>query len=118
LLYAAQKALGPKNLKDAEVREIARRVYSSDPSIPLKELASAIGISRNRVLEHISDLRAAYESAKDVKVLRLHLLGMPQDRTSNRLGIPQQTLADHLPKMHSGANPVNGNGASAKPNFI
>lgn len=103
LLYAAQKALGPKNLKDGEVREIARKVYSADPSISLSELARAIGISRNRVLEHISDLRAAYETQRDVKVLRMHLLGTPSPRTAQRLELSEANIRTQTSKLHSSA---------------
>jgi len=34
-------------------------------------------------------------------------LGIPQDRVAKILGVPQQTISDHLPKMPALANPVN-----------
>ncbi|MBC8175828.1 MAG: hypothetical protein H8E19_00375 [Deltaproteobacteria bacterium] len=34
-------------------------------------------------------------------------LGIPQDRIEKGLGVPQQTISDHLPKMPALANPVN-----------
>ena len=45
----------------------------------------------------------------DVGMHRLGIprLGIPQDRIEKRLGVPQQTVSDHLPKMPALANPVN-----------
>src|SRR5690242_7476850 len=63
----------PRIRGEKEVREIARKVYSANPSMSLGEIARAIGISCNRVKEHISDLMAAYESQRDVKLLKLEL---------------------------------------------
>jgi len=34
-----------------------------------------------------------------VKILRMKLLGIPQERIAKRLGTPQQTISDYLPKM-------------------
>lgn len=118
LLYAAQKALGPKNLKETEVKEIARKVYSSDPSMSLSEIARAIGISRNSVKEHISDLMAAFESQRDVKVLKLHLLGTPLERIETRSGISKSTLERQIPKMHRSANRENGFDNNSDPSRI
>jgi hypothetical protein len=35
----------------------------------------------------------------ELKIFRLHQLGIPQDRIAKRLGVPQQTISRHLPKM-------------------
>ena len=37
----------------------------------------------------------------------MHRLGILQDRIEKRLGVSQQTISDHLPKMPALANPVN-----------
>lgn len=111
LLYAAQKALGPKNLKEKEVEDIARKVYSADPEISLSDLARAIGISRNRVKEYIKDLMAAHETARDVRLLRIELLGVPSTRSGPRMGMSHKTVDNYFEKMHSGADFQNTNGA-------
>ena len=36
----------------------------------------------------------------------MHRLGILQDRIEKRLGVSQQTISDHLPKMPALANPV------------
>jgi len=38
------------------------------------------------------------ELAQDLKIFKMGLLGIPQERIAQRLRIPQQTIADHLPK--------------------
>jgi len=43
----------------------------------------------------------------DLKIFRLNLLGIPQDRIAKRLGIPQRTLSDHLAEMPALAFPLN-----------
>jgi ParB-like chromosome segregation protein Spo0J len=113
LLYAAQKALGPKNLGEKEIEEIACKVYSSDPTISLVKLARAIGIDRHRVKGYIAHLMAAYETARDVKVLRMHLLGVTRERLSYRIGIPRQTLESYLPKTADLPFSANENGAES-----
>jgi hypothetical protein len=35
----------------------------------------------------------------ELKIFRLHQLGIPQDRIAKRLGVPQQTISRYLPKM-------------------
>jgi len=36
-------------------------------------------------------------------------LGIPQERIAKRLGIPRQTISDHLPKMAALPNPAYNN---------
>ena len=43
----------------------------------------------------------------DIKIFRMHRLGLPQERIANRLSVPQRTLSDHLAKMPSLAIPLN-----------
>ncbi len=56
---------------------------------------------------YTADLRAATQLSLDTKISRMHRLAIPQDRIAMRLGAPQQTISDHLPKMPALANPVN-----------
>jgi len=37
----------------------------------------------------------------DLKIFRMHRLGLPQERIAKRFNIPQRTLSDHLAKMPS-----------------
>lgn len=46
------------------------------------------------------------EMELDLKIFRMHRLGIPQERIAKRLCVPQQTISDHLPRMPKLANPV------------
>ena len=107
LLYAAQKAIGPRQLTEEETKNTARRAYSKNPRLTSSAIGTAIGRSRQTVDAYIADLRAATQIGLDLKIYRMHRLGIPQDRIAKRLGLPQQTISDHLPKMPELANPVN-----------
>ena len=99
LLYAAKLAIGPKQLTEVETRNTARRAFQADPKLTSSKIGKAIGRSRQAVDLYIADLRALTHLALDLKIFRLHLLGIPQERIANRLGIPQKTLFNHLAKM-------------------
>jgi len=108
LLYAAQKAIGPKQLTEDEARDTARRAYSKNTSLRSADIGKAIGRARRTVDSYIADLRAAVtQLGLDIKIFRMDRLGIPQDRIAKRLDVPQQTISDHLPKMPGLANPVN-----------
>jgi len=107
LLYAAKLAIGPKQLTEAETRNIARRAFQSNPKLTFSEIGKAIGRSRQAVDLYIADLRATSLLELDLKIFRLSLLGIPQDRIAKRLDIPQRTLSDHSAKMPELANPLN-----------
>ena len=57
---------------------------------------------------YLSDLRASVQMDLDLKIFRMHRLGIPQERIVKGLGIPQQTISRHLPKMPELAKWVNG----------
>ena len=59
LLYAAKKAIGPKQLTEDEARDTARRAYSKNTSLRSEDIGKAIGRSRQTVDSYIADLRAA-----------------------------------------------------------
>ena len=107
LLYAAKLAIGPKQLTEVETRNTARRAFQSNPRLTSAEIGRAIGRSRQAVDSYIADLRATTLLELDLKIFRLHQLGIPQDRIAKRLGINRRTLADHLAKMPGLANPPN-----------
>ncbi|EMS78662.1 helix-turn-helix domain-containing protein [Desulfotignum phosphitoxidans] len=44
---------------------------------------------------------------RDIKLLRMHGLGMSQDRMAKRLGLDQKTILQHLGKMPILANSLN-----------
>ena len=44
LLYAAQKAIGPRQLTEEEGRETARRAYQKNPRLSSAEIGKAIGL--------------------------------------------------------------------------
>ena len=107
LLYAAKLAIGPKQLTEVETRNTARRAFQSNPKLTSSEIGKAIGRSRQAVDLYIADLRATTLLELDLKIFRLNLLGIPQDRIAKRLGINRRTLSDHLAKMPELANPPN-----------
>ncbi len=47
----------------------------------------------------IADLRVTFQMELDLKSLRMYRLHIPQERMAKRLGILQQTISNHLPKM-------------------
>ena len=107
LLYAASKAIGPRPLNEEEGRETARRAYLNNPGLSSAEIGKAVGRSRRTIDSYISELRAVTQMELDVKIFRMHRLGIPQDRIAERLGIPQRTLSDHLAEMAELPNPLN-----------
>ncbi len=107
LLYAAKKAIGPLQLTDEEARNTARRAYEKNSGLTSSEIGKAIGRSRQAVDSYVADLRAATETEIDIKIFRMHRLYTPQERMMYRLGVPQQTISRHLPKMPMLAKWVN-----------
>ena len=107
LLYAASCQTGPKELREVECRDVARRAYTANPDLTSAEIAVAVGRSRDSVDDYIRDLRAAGELATDLLILRMIRLGIPQERIAARLDWPQQTVAQHLPEMGALPFPVN-----------
>jgi hypothetical protein len=80
LLYAVKLAIGPKQLTEAKTKNTARRAFQSNPRLTSFEIGRAIGRSRQAVDLYIADLRATTLLALDLKIFRLHLLGIPQDK--------------------------------------
>ena len=107
LLYAAKKAIGPRQLTEDEARETARRAYSKNTSLSSADIGKAIGRARRTVDTYIADLKAATQLGIDLKIFRMNRLGIPQDRIAQRLNIPQRTLSGHLAKMATLPNPLN-----------
>ena len=99
LLYAASKAIGPRELKDDEAREIARRAYLNNPRVSSVKVGKAVGRSRQAVDSYISDLRASYQMDQDIKIYKMNNLGIPQERIARRLGLDQKTIHNHLGEM-------------------
>ncbi len=107
LLYAAQKAIGPRQLNDEEARDTARRAYQNNPNMSSEVIGKDVGRSRQAIDSYISDLRAVNQMNIELKIYRMSKLGFPQDRISERLNIPQQTISRYLPKMPLMAKWVN-----------
>ncbi|MEA3417328.1 MAG: DNA methyltransferase [Thermodesulfobacteriota bacterium] len=107
LLYAAKKAIGPKQLTEDEARDTARRAYNKNPALTSADIGKAIGRARRTVDSYITDLRAATQLGVDLKIFRMNRLGISQDRIALRLSIPQRTLSGHLAKMATLPNPLN-----------
>jgi len=105
LLYAAKKAIGPKQLAEDEARDTARRAYNKNPALTSSDIGKAIGRARRTVDSYIADLRAATQLGIDLKIFRMNSLGIPQDRIAKRLGQTRETIRDHLAKMAELPNP-------------
>ena len=107
LLYAAAKAIGPKQLTEDEARDTARRAYTGNSSLSSADIGKAIGRARQTVDAYIADLRAVTQMGRDIKIFRMNRLGIPQDRISERLGLVRTSLIYHLSKMPVLANSTN-----------
>jgi ParB/RepB/Spo0J family partition protein len=107
LLYAAKKAIGPRQLTEEETRNAARRAFQNNPRLTSSEIGKAIGRSRQTVDSYIADLRASIRMDLDLKIFRMNRLGIPQERIAKRLGQARETIRDHLAKMPELANPPN-----------
>ncbi len=99
LLYAASRAIGPRQLTEEETRNTARRVFQNNTGLTSSDIGKAIGRSRQAVDLYIADLRAAVQWELDLKIYRLSRLGIPQDRIAKRLGLPRTTLESYLTKL-------------------
>jgi len=107
ILYAAKKAIGPKQLTEAETRNTARRAFQSNLRLTSSEIGQAIGRSRQAVDKYIADLRATAVFDLELKIFRLHQLGIPQDRIAKRVGLGQQRISRYLrllPQVAKGVN--------------
>jgi len=99
LLYAAAKAIGPKQLTEEEAKQTARRAYNKNSALTSSEIGKAIGRSRQTVDSYIADLRAVNQMGINIKIFRMNRLGISQDRIARRLGVDQKTIHNHLGKM-------------------
>jgi hypothetical protein len=88
-----------ENPELSESGSTARRAFQSNPGLTSAEIGRAIGRSRQAVDLYIADLRATTLQELDLKIFRLHQLGIPQDRIAKRLDINRRTLSHHLAKM-------------------
>jgi len=107
LLYAAQKAIGPRQLTEDEAKETARRAYTKNPALTSSAIGKAIGRARRTVDSYIADLRAATQMDMELKIFRMNRLGIPQDRIASRLGLIRTSLHYHLSKMATLPNSTN-----------
>ncbi len=99
LLYAAKQAIGPRQLNDEEARDAVRRAYLDDPKLSSVEIGKAFARARRTVDLYIADLKAAAQMDLDLKLFRMQCLGIPQERISARMDIPQKTVFNHLAKL-------------------
>lgn len=107
LLYAAKKAIGPKQLTGDEARDTARRAFRNNPGLASSEIGMAIGRSRRTVDSYVADLRAVVEMDLKLKLFHMNRLGTPQDRIAKRLGAAQASIHNHLLKMATLPNLIN-----------
>jgi predicted DNA-binding protein (UPF0251 family) len=112
-----QGEIGPRPLADFflyagyfcvdEVHEIVDTRLHRLSRLTSSEIGRAIGRSRQTVDMYISDLRATVVFDLELKIFRLHQLGIPQDRIAKRLEVIQQRISRHLLKMPGLAKRVN-----------
>ena len=107
LLYAAKKAIGPLQLSEEEARNTARRAYEKNARLSSAEIGKAIGRSRRTVDNYIADLRAKTQVELDLKIFRMKLLMVPQERITKRLAESRETIRDHLADSAMWPNPPN-----------
>ncbi|ETR65732.1 MAG: hypothetical protein OMM_13795, partial [Candidatus Magnetoglobus multicellularis str. Araruama] len=106
LLYSASKAIGPKQLLEAEAKETARTAYRNNPKISIAAISKSIGRSTRTVVRYISDLKAVFEQEVDIKIYHMVQLGIPQQRVSYILDIPQRTLSNRIEKLSEMTKPI------------
>ena len=99
LLYAAQKAIGPRQLTEIETRETARRAFRNNFRLTSSEIGKAIGRSRQTVDSYIADLRAVIQMELDLKLFRMNRLGITQERIAARLAQSRGIIRSRLGKM-------------------
>ncbi|MBA7703534.1 hypothetical protein ES703_112320 [subsurface metagenome] len=107
LLYAARQNRVGKDLTDQDAEDVARRAFQENPKVTNKEIALAVGRSEATVSGWLSDLRARHELSQDLKIFKMGLLGIPQERIAQRLGVTQRIVESHLHKtsvLKSGVN--------------
>jgi len=107
LLYAAKKAIGPRQLTEDEARDTARRACTRNSGLSSADIGKAIGRSRRTVDVYIADLRAATQMDMDLKIFRMNRLGLPQERIAKRLGQTREVIRDHLADLAVLPNPPN-----------
>lgn len=107
LLYAARQNRFGKDLTDADAEDVAKRTFQENPRVTNKEIALATGRSEATVSGYLSDLRARHELAQDLKIFKMGLLGIPQERIAQRLGVSQDIVSNHLRKSSELKNGVN-----------
>lgn len=107
LLYAARQNRYGKDLTDNDAESIARREFTRNPRVTNKEIAQAVGRSEATISGYLKDLRARHETAQGLKIFKMALLGIPQERIAARLGMSQQTVDGHLPKTSELKKSVN-----------
>jgi hypothetical protein len=116
LLFAASCQDRGKNLGDADAQSVAERAFASDPKITNREIAKHVGRSEATISSYLKDLRAKHDMQQNVKIFKMALLGIPQERIGERLGMPRQTVDEHLPKtseLKKSANDLLTKGFSA-----
>jgi len=107
LLYATQRAIGPRQLTEDEARETARRAYNKNSALSSAEIGKAVGRARRTVDLYIADLRAVIQMDMDLAIFRMRCLGIHQERIAKRLGLPQKTISNHSANLATLPNWLN-----------
>ena len=82
LLYAATRAIVPRQLTEEETKNTARQVFQNNPGLTSAQIGKAIGRSRQTVDSYIADLRAVIQLELDLIIFRMSRLGIPQERVA------------------------------------
>ncbi|MGD9163091.1 MAG: DNA methyltransferase [Desulfobacteraceae bacterium] len=107
LLYAASQAIGPRELSDEDARDTARRAYQKNPKLSSEKIGRVVGRTRRSVDSYIADLRAAVQMTLNLKLFRMNRLGIPQEKIADRLSIRQRSVSNYLAKMAALPNLLN-----------
>jgi len=57
---------------------------------------------------YIADLCAATQMGRDIKIFRMNRFGIPQDRIAKKMGVNQASIHNHLLKVATLPNLING----------
>ena len=91
-------------LSPGDKKRIARDIASTDPECKWTEsaLAGKLGVIQQTVNTWISDIRARQKASRNTVILRLILLGWPQEKIAETVGLSQNRVSEIIGNTNFG----------------
>ena len=91
-------------LSSSDKKRIARDIASTDPECKWTEsaLAGKLGVIQQTVNTWISDIRARQKASRNTVILRLILLGWPQEKIAETVGLSQNRVSEIIGNTNFG----------------